>query len=201
MHFNKFYFDFFYLFITNIDQQIFKNILKFKGIVIVYNQSYIADLTSFIEIKKFCKKNNIKFFILDNYRLALRYDLDGLVLSHINKTQSHNKLIYKHNFTLLGKVHSQNDYYVKFRQNCTKIILSPVFKNKKYSYNNLLKINKFNLITRNWKKEIYALGGINLENYKKLTMTKSHGVGFSSNIFKFNQQIKKPVCFVNRRAF
>ena len=61
MHFNKFYFDFFYLFITNIDQQIFKNILKFKGIVIVYNHSYIADLAQFIEIQKFCKKNNVKF--------------------------------------------------------------------------------------------------------------------------------------------
>ena len=129
MHFNKFYFDFFYLFITNIDQQIFKNILKFKGIVIVYNQSYIADLTHFIEIKKFCKKNKIKFYILDNYKLALQHDLDGLVLSHNNKTHSHNKIVFKKNFTFVGKVHNQNDYYFKYYQNCSKIILSPVFKN------------------------------------------------------------------------
>ena len=193
MHFNKFYFDFFYLFITNIDQQIFKSILKFKGIVIVYNQSYITDLTQFIEIRKLCKKNNIKLFILDNYKLALKYDLDGLVLSHNNKTHSLSKLIYKKNFTFIGKAHNQNDYYVKFNQNCSKIILSPVFKNNKYNYNKLLKINKFNLTSRYWKKEIYALGGINLENLKKIKMTKSKGIGFSSAVFKL--QIKKPVFY------
>ena len=193
MHFNKFYFDFFYLFITNIDQQIFKKILKFKGIVIVYNHSYIADLAQFIEIQKFCKKNNIKFFILDNYKLALKYDLEGLVLSHNNKTHSHSKLICKKNFTFVGKVHNQNDYYVKCHQNCSKIILSPIFKNDKYSYNKLLKINKFNLISRYWKKEIYALGGINLENLNKIKMTKSKGIGFSGSIFK--AQIKKPVFY------
>jgi len=81
-------------------------------------------------------------------------------------------------------VHNQNDYCVKYYQNCSKIILSPVFKNEKYSYNKLLKINKFNLISRYWKKEIYALGGINLENLKKIKMTKSKGIGFSSAIFK-----------------
>jgi thiamine monophosphate synthase len=193
MHFNKFYFDFFYLFITNIDQQIFKSILKFKGIVIVYNQSYIADLAQFTEIRKFCRKNNIKFFILNNYKLALKYDLDGLVLSHNNKTHSHSKLICKKNFTFVGKVHNQNDYYVKYYQNCSKIILSPVFKNDKYNYNKLLKINKFNLISKYWKKEIYALGGINLENLKKIKMTNSKGIGFSSAIFK--PQIKKPVFY------
>lgn len=193
MHFNKFYFDFFYLFITNIDQQIFKNILKFKGIVIIYNQSYIADLTHFIEIKKFCKKNKIKFFILDNYKLAFKHDLDGLVLSHKNKTHSHNKIVFKKNFTIVGKVHNQKDYYVKYYQNCSKIILSPIFKNEKYSHNKLLKINKFNLISRYWKKEIYALGGINLENFKKIKMTTSKGIGFSGAIF--NPQIKKPVLY------
>ena len=193
MHFNKFYFDFFYLFITNIDQQIFKNILKFKGIVIVYNQSYIADLAQFTGIRKFCRKNNIKFFILNNYKLALKYDLDGLVLSHNNKTHSHNKIICKKNFTFVGKVHNQNDYCVKYYQNCSKIILSPVFKNEKYSYNKLLKINKFNLISRYWKKEIYALGGINLENLKKIKMTNSKGIGFSGRLFKL--QIKKPVFY------
>jgi len=193
MHFNKFYFDFFYLFITNIDQQIFKNILKFKGIVIVYNHSYIADLAQFIEIQKFCKKNNIKFFILDNYKLALKYDLEGLVLSHSNKTHAHSKLICKKNFTFVGKVHNQNDYYVKYHQNCSKIILSPIFKNDKYSYNKLLKINKFNLISRYWKKEIYALGGVNIKNLKKIKMTKSKGIGFSGSIFK--AQIKMPVFY------
>jgi thiamine monophosphate synthase len=193
MHFNKFYSDIFYLFITNIDQQIFKNLIKFKGIVIVYNQPYIVNLSQFIKIKTFCRKNNIKFFILDNYKLALKFKLDGLVLSHNNKTHLHNKLIYKKNFTLVGKTHNQNDYYVKFHQNCSKIILSPVFKNDKYSYNKLLKINKFNLISRYWRKEIYALGGINLQNFKHIKMTKSKGIGFSSSIFK--TQIKKPVLY------
>ena len=56
-----------------------------------------------------------------------------------------------------------------------------------------LTINKFNLISRHWKQEIYALGGINLENLRKIKMTKSKGIGFSSSIFK--AQIKKPVLY------
>ena len=56
MNFNKNYFDVFYLFIAKINQEIFNNLLKFNGIVVVYNQSYISDLTQFIEIKNFCKK-------------------------------------------------------------------------------------------------------------------------------------------------
>jgi UTP-glucose-1-phosphate uridylyltransferase len=42
----------------------------------------------------------------------------------------------------------------------------------KYSINKILGINKFNLLTNNWKSEICALGGISANNVNKLRMTK-----------------------------
>ena len=149
--------------------------------------------SQFIEIKNFCKKKNIKFYILDNYKLAIKHNLDGIILSHNNRTYSHIKLVSKKNFTFVGKAHNQNNYYVKSHQRCSKIILSPIFKNDKYNYNELLGISKFNLISKNWNKEIYALGGINIKNLKKINMTRSKGLGFSSSIFKL--KIKKPVLY------
>jgi thiamine-phosphate pyrophosphorylase len=52
-------------------------------------------------------------------------------------------------------------------------MISPLFYNRKYSINKILGINKFNLLTNNWKTKICALGGISLNNIKKLKMTKA----------------------------
>jgi hypothetical protein len=57
-------------------------------------------------------------------------------------------------------------------------MLSPLFFNEKYSKYKILGINRFNLISNNWKCEICALGGILKKNLKKISMTKSKGIGF-----------------------
>jgi thiamine monophosphate synthase len=48
-------------------------------------------------------------------------------------------------------------------------------------------------MSKNWKIDVYALGGINFENIKKIKMTKAKGVGFISLIS--NLKIKKPALF------
>ena len=72
-------------------------------------------------------------------------------------------------------------------------MLSPIFKNLKYSTSKILTINKFNQISKDWKTNVYALSGINFENIKKIKMTKAKGVGFISLISDL--KIKKPVLF------
>ncbi len=52
-------------------------------------------------------------------------------------------------------------------------MLSPIFFNRKYSINKILRIIKFNLITLNWNCNICALGGIKLDNLKMIKLTKS----------------------------
>jgi len=193
MQFNKCYQENFYFFTTYINEQIIKNVVKFKNIAIIYNNKYIINENNFLEIKNFCKINNIKFFIVDNLRLAIKYKLDGLIISHDNKRAYLNASSYKKNFKIIGKVHSQNEYFCKIKQNCTAVLLSPIFQNLKYNSSKILTISKFNQISKNWKIDVYALGGINFENIKKIKMTKAIGVGFISLIS--NIKIKKPVLF------
>jgi thiamine monophosphate synthase len=100
---------------------------------------------------------------------------------------------YKKNFKIIGKAHSQNEYFFKIKQNCTAVLLSPIFQNLKYNTSKILTISKFNQMSKNWKIDVYALGGINFENIKKIKMTKAKGVGFISLIS--NLKIKKPALF------
>ena len=172
-----------YIFINDINNLIFTNIEKISNIHIIYN-SHDFKSDKFIKLKNFCIKKKIKLYILDNYNLAIKNRLNGIIISHNNKTINYfgNPLCKKQKLEIIGKVHSQAEYFFKIRQNCTKIILSPIFKTPKYSENNILKIIKFNLISSNWLVEKIPLGGINTKNYKKLKMTKAKYFAASSMI-------------------
>ena len=52
----------------------------------------------------------------------------------------------------------------------------------------------------NWKKKICALGGINLNNLKKLNMTISSAAAFIS-LMEQNSQKKSPLTISSKRAF
>jgi thiamine-phosphate pyrophosphorylase len=171
----------FYFFTNTLDEIIIKNIKNFKKLSIIYKSESINDInvTNISAIRKFCKKNKIPFFISDNFRLAEKCKADGVFLSSAYKKIG-NFSLKKSNFKIIGSAHNQFEYFLKERQMCHMIMLSPLFYNKKYSQNKILDVCKFNLISMNWKKKICALGGINLNNIKKLNMTKSSAAGFIS---------------------
>lgn len=186
----------FYLFTNFLNDISKKNLLKFIGVnVICKDLNNNLDLENLLEIKKFCKKNNIKFYIADNYKLAVKFKSNGLFISSWNKKSY---LKYKPEFKFIGSVHNQLDIYYKKRQKCDFITISPIFYNSKYSQNSILKPIKFNILSSFCDIKIIALGGINNKTFKKIFLTKSAGVGFSSWIINF--EIKKPVHFLNVRA-
>jgi len=199
MNFNKSYSVEFYFFTNDINELISKNIIKFNNIALIYEKSNF-ETKKLLKIKKFCDQQNIKFYIIDNFIAAIKFGLDGVVLSNNNKRiiYFNNPLNIKKNFEIIGKAYNQKEFFIKSRQNCKKIILSPIFGNKKYSLNNILGVQKFNLLTLGWNKEIIALGGINSSNLKRIYQTKSSAVGFIS--FIYDPKIKKPVYFKSRRA-
>ena len=163
-----------YIFINDINDLICTNIEKISNIHIIYN-SHDFKSDKFIKLNNFCIKKKIKLYILDNYKLAIKNRLDGIIISHNNKTIKYfgNPLCKSSKIEIIGKTHSQADYFVKIKQHSTKIILSPLFKTKKYSKNNILNVIKFNLISLNWKTNPIPLGGINIKNYKYLNMVKA----------------------------
>ena len=190
----------FYFFIDTLDEIIRKNIKNFKKLSFVYKSDSINDInhTNIETIKNFCKKNKIPFFISNNFKLAKKYEADGIFLSSSYKKIGN--IVLKKNFKIIGLAHNQLEYSLKNKQSCETIMLSPLFYNKKYSQNKILNVCKFNLLSIGWDKKICALGGISLNNLKKLNMTRCSAVAFIS-LMKENNQKKSPLTISSKRAF
>lgn len=98
---------------------------------------------------------------------------DGIHIPSKKKTL----ILNVNNMDIIGTVYSQKDYYIKKNQKCTAVFLSPLFETKKYSINKTLGPVKFNLISKNWSINSYALGGIKKNNLKKINLIKCRGIG------------------------
>lgn len=128
----------------------------------------------------------------------MKIKADGVFLNN----EFRNKLVQKYEkkkFKIIIGIHSIKEFYLKNYESFNDVIISPIFYNKKYSTNKILSPIKFNLMSLNWKKKKYALGGVNRSNFRKIYLTSAVGIGFVSLINDL--KIKKPVCFFNKRAF
>lgn len=181
-----------YYFTNILNDKIKNNIQKFKKdlSIIYYPLENNFDVNSIISISKYCFKNNIPFLIPDNCRLAIKIKADGILISSLNKQNSHCNILNLRKFIILGAAHNQIDFSRKKNQFCDLVILSPLFSNPKYSNNKILGSIKFNLISKNWNYKICALGGISNKNLNKINLLKIKSIGFSR--FFLEDQIKKP---------
>ena len=196
MNLNTSYFENFYFFTSSLTEENKKSILKFKNLAIIYQKpKYNNNLIELNKIIKFCKKKSIKVYIEDDIKIAKKLNLDGVLISNKNKIISlYANQDNKKKFKIIGKAHNQLEYFFKNKQNCENILLSPIFTNKKYNENKILNIVKFNLISKDWKNYVFALGGVNSNNFKKIGMTGCKGIGFVALINDL--KIKKPVYFL-----
>lgn len=172
-----------FVYLVSINKLIEFNILKLKKVNIIYNNDDY-NKKNFLDIKNFCNKHNLNFFIENNYQIAAKFKLSGLVITHTNRKNLYygNPLCKKKKFMVIGKVHNQLEYFFKKKQNCEKIFFSPIFLTKKYTLNQILNTFKFNLISKNWSEKIYALGGINLKNITRLKILNINGFVIKSLI-------------------
>ena len=169
----------YYIFIEELNEKIKKNIINLKKRKLRL-KIIILDKNPLI-ISNFAKKNSISFFVKDNIKLAKLVNAQGIFLTNKNKILRNNiKATTK--LEVIGSAHNQYEYYIKEKQNCSTIMLSPIFYNTKYSPNKILFVPRFNLITLNWKRNITALGGINFKNLKLVNLTKSKSIGLKSLI-------------------
>tara|TARA_B100001057_G_C22729903_1_gene903307 strand:+ start:310 stop:855 length:546 start_codon:yes stop_codon:yes gene_type:complete len=143
------------------------------------NNNYFEDL---IKTRNFCKKKGFNLFLSNNVRLAIKLKLDGAYLPSFNKRLIYKNLNFAKKFKFIGSAHNISEIKVKEKQNCEEIFLSPIFKTDKHK--NFLDTFKFNLQALETKKDIIALGGINLGNLRKVKLTKSRGIASISWIKK-----------------
>ena len=168
----------YYIFLDELNEKIIENIKNLKK---KWELRLIISEKNFFSILDFAKRNKISYFITDNVKLAIKHKAYGIFITSKNKNLSS---IPKntHKIEIIGSAHNQYEYFIKEKQQCSIIFLSPIFYNKKYTLNKILHITKFNLITLHWKKRIGALGGINLKNIKLISLTKAKCVGVKSLI-------------------
>ena len=151
---------------NNIDKQDKQTTIIYRN----YSSNSI-DQTLILNIKKYCRKKSIKFYLSNNIKLAIQLDLDGAYIPAFNKSLKHLAYSYKKNFRIIGSAHNLKEIKIKESQNVTKIFLSSLFKKNK----NFLGVNKFKLLSKLTTKDIIALGGISKKNKKKLYLLSQSG--------------------------
>ena len=144
------------------------------GIGIIY-RNYNTELKNdeILKIKNFCKANNKKIYLANNFKLAFQNRLDGVYIPSFNKNLNFKNLNKRKNFVILGSAHNFCEIRIKEKQGVEIIFLSPIFKTK--NYKKLLGVIKLNLLTNQTKKKIVALGGINEKNINYLKITNLFG--------------------------
>jgi thiamine monophosphate synthase len=170
-----------FIFLNQLNDLIKKNILNCKNINIVIDIDNDNKVLSTNEksLIKFIKLKGIPFLIKNNFQNAVRCKAQGVYITSDNKKVI-KPILLKKKFLIVGSVHNQREYKQKLNQNCSIMMLSPLFYNDKYSRNKILNVNKFNLIAKDWCTSIFALGGIRLDNIRKINLTKANGIGFKS---------------------
>ena len=164
MHLNKYYF------INKFEPNHIKKLNK--NISIIYrNYNSIINVDLLIKIKNFCKKNRRKFYLSNNAKLAVKLNLDGVYLPSFNKSLKHLNFQIKKNFLIIGSAHNLREIRIKEMQKTTHIFISSIFKKEK----NYLGFYKFNNLSKMTKKKVIALGGINNNNIKKISMLNISG--------------------------
>ena len=159
-----------YYFIKKFDQSHIDKQSK-ETIIIFRNYDQDIDEKLILTIKNYCKKKGNKFLISNNIRLAIKLNLDGVYIPSFNKNKKHLSYSLKKSFIILGSAHNVYEIRTKELQNVNAIFLSSLFKKNK----NYLGINKFKSLSLLSKKPVIALGGISVNNLKKLTLTNCHG--------------------------
>jgi len=159
-----------YYFINKFDQSHIDKLDK-ETTVIFRNYNQIIDKGLILRLKNYCKKKGNKFLLSNNFKMAINLNLDGVYVPSFNKDTKHLSYSFKKNFIILGSAHNACQIRTKELQGVKGIFLSSVFKKNK----NFLGIYRFKLLSRLSKKPIIALGGISINNLKKLNLINCPG--------------------------
>ena len=116
-----------YYFISEYDTNLIDNLDK--SVNIIYrNYRNKIDIQQIQKLGNYCKKKGNKFYLSNNFKIALNLNLDGVYLPSFNNSYKHLSYSLKKSFKIIGSAHSLKETTIK--------------KNKKfkiYSYPQYLK--------------------------------------------------------------
>tara|TARA_B100000989_G_scaffold242545_1_gene189504 strand:+ start:3014 stop:3556 length:543 start_codon:yes stop_codon:yes gene_type:complete len=149
--------------------------------IIYRNYKQKLNITEIINIKQYCRKRKIRFYLSNNFELAIKLNLNGVYLPSFNENYSHLNYKIKSSFLIMGSAHNIKQIRIKERQKVSLIFLSSIFKKN----TNFLGIYKFKLLKSYTNKKVIALGGISKNNRKKINLLGCFGF---SGISYFEQK-------------
>lgn len=159
-----------YYFINEYDTNLIKYQDK-KTNIIFRNYSTQINIKKLTILRDFCKKEGCRFFLSNNFKLAIKLKLDGVYLPSFNKSYNHLAYKLKKNFIILGSAHTLKELNIKKRQAVQFFFLSSLFKKNE----NYLGIYRFKFFENFLEKGLVALGGISQNNIRKLGLVNISG--------------------------
>ena len=155
-----------YYFINTFDTN---NLQKQDKETIIIYRNYTStniNIHKLLKLKNFLRKKGNKFFIANNFKLALKLRLNGVYIPSFNNKFSHLAYSTFSDFTIIGSAHNLKEIKVKELQKVQNIFISSLFKKSK----NYLGLYKFKTLRKYTQKKVVALGGISKKNIKKIKL-------------------------------
>ena len=155
-----------YYFINTFDTN---NLQKQDKETIIIYRNYTStniNIHKLLKLKNFLRKKGNKFFIANNFKLALKLRLDGVYIPSFNNKFSHLAYSTFSNFSIIGSAHNLKEIKIKELQKVQSIVISSLFKKNK----NYLGLYKFKILRNYTQKRVIALGGITKKNIKKISL-------------------------------
>ncbi len=173
----------YFLLIENIKDIDLKNIkIRYKFSIIYRNKSKIDNISDLLSFRQKCKLKSIKFYVANNFRLAIYLNSDGIYLSaHVKDLKFLN--YKKSNFEIIGSAHNFKEILLKIKQGCSSILLSKLFMVNYDKQAPCLGVIKFNNLSK-FSKKIVPLGGIKNSNLNKLKNVFGEGFAILSEVKK-----------------
>ena len=182
----------YFLIIENIKDIDLRNIKKRNKFIIIYRtfRKY-EDISALASFREKCKLKDVKFFVANDLKLAVKLKANGIYISAKNTSLKFLNL-RRSNFTLIGSAHNIKEISFKKKQGCKNILLSRLFQVTYKPHLNYLGVIRFNKYVLNIDKNIIPLGGINFSNLNHTKIIKSYGFAMMTEIKK------KPANIINR---
>ena len=96
---------------NNIDKQDKQTAIIFRNY-----SSKPTDQLLILKIKRYCKKKSIKFYLSNDFKLAIRLNLDGVYIPAFNNSFKHLSYSVKKNFKIIGSAHNLKEIKEKENQ-------------------------------------------------------------------------------------
>ena len=102
----------------NIDN--LKKLIKYKNISIIFGFNNHSR-NEFFETIAFCKKWRVNFYLINDFKMAIKYGAKGVFLNSDFKRQIFRGITFK-NIEVIGSAHNQLEYFLKNRQEAVKLV-------------------------------------------------------------------------------